>query len=117
MFNRSTRRSFSKLRISAHSLMIEKGHHFSPKIQPQDRLCKLCNLNDIEDEFHFIMKCPFYNNLRFNLFSVIGETIDINNLSDNEIFISIMGACDYDCILPVIKYVNLAFELRLSFDI
>ena len=23
-----------------------------------------CNLNDVEDEYHFILKCPYYNDLR-----------------------------------------------------
>ena len=26
--------------------------------------CTLWNLNDIEDEFHFVFKCPFYSLLR-----------------------------------------------------
>ena len=30
----------------------------------ENRLCTFCNQNDIEDEFHFILKCPFYSNLR-----------------------------------------------------
>jgi len=31
------------------------------KINRQDRKC---NLNDIEDEFHFVLVCPEYINLR-----------------------------------------------------
>lgn len=27
----------------------------------------MCNQNDIEDEFHFIFKCPFYEELKRNL--------------------------------------------------
>ena len=26
----------------------------------------MCNLNDVEDEFHFILRCPAYNDLRKN---------------------------------------------------
>ena len=48
--------------------MIEKGQHFNPKIQPCDRLsCTLCNLNEVEDEFHFIMACPFFNDIQKKL--------------------------------------------------
>jgi hypothetical protein len=117
MFHRSLRAPFSKLRISAHSLMIEKGRHYTPKIEPQDRLCKLCNLNAVEDEFHFMMICPFYSDLRSKLLTDINEISDVDNLSDNEIFLFLMGATDYDCILPVIKFVKSAFESRISFDI
>ena len=28
------------------------------------RLCSMCNLNDIEDEFHLTLRCPAYNDLR-----------------------------------------------------
>ena len=24
----------------------------------------MCDMNDVEDEYHFIVKCPFYTNLR-----------------------------------------------------
>ena len=30
----------------------------------QLRVCILCDHNDIEDEFHFILKCPFYSDIR-----------------------------------------------------
>ena len=28
------------------------------------RVCTLCDHSDIEDEFHFILNCPFYSDLR-----------------------------------------------------
>ena len=33
-------------------------------IDRDQRKCILCNLNDIEDEFHFVLKCPYYNDVR-----------------------------------------------------
>ena len=30
--------------------------------------CELCNVRDIEDEFHFTLICPFYNDLRPKFF-------------------------------------------------
>ena len=41
---------------------IEIGRH--NKIDRQDGKCIICNLNDIEDEFHFVLVCPDYTNLR-----------------------------------------------------
>ena len=32
----------------------------------QDRLCTLCEFNEIEDECHFLFKCSLYNDLRNN---------------------------------------------------
>ena len=30
----------------------------------QQRICNLCELNEIEDEFHFLFKCTLYNDCR-----------------------------------------------------
>ena len=42
--------------------MIEKGRYLN--LERNQRVCSMCNLNDIEDEFHFILRCPAYNDLR-----------------------------------------------------
>ena len=97
--------------------MIEKGRHFNPKIQPCDRLCTLCNLNEVEDEFHFIMACPYYNNIRTKLLSGFKEMYDTDHLSDKDIFLLIISTDEYDCISLVLNYVNSAFLLRSSHDI
>ena len=34
----------------------------------EDRKCTLCRLNDIEDEYHFTLICPIYNDLRKEYF-------------------------------------------------
>ena len=76
--------------------MIEKGRHVTPKIQPQDRICKLCDLSLVEDEFHSIMKCPFYSTLRNNLLSKLSDIYNLDSMSNNEVFTRIMGVSDYD---------------------
>ena len=66
---------FTKLRISAHDL-IETGHYTKPKKTPvENRLCRFCKSNKIEDEPHFILHCPFYNDLRNALFSNLDNNI------------------------------------------
>ncbi|MCG8074808.1 MAG: hypothetical protein JAY75_01015, partial [Candidatus Thiodiazotropha taylori] len=55
--------SLSKLRLSAHRLEVEMGRWVRPnKIPYNDRKCKLCNR--LEDEFHFLLECPLYSDLR-----------------------------------------------------
>ena len=53
----------AKFRMSAHNLLIEEGR-YSVDLPREHRLCRFCSLNDIEDEFHFILVCPLYGNLR-----------------------------------------------------
>ena len=44
----------------AHNLAIEQGRHTNTPIN--NRNCKLCH-SDIEDEFHFVMKCPHFHDI------------------------------------------------------
>ena len=59
--NRKYRQILSKIRISSHQLAIENSRHIN--IEPNQRKCPLC-ISDIEDEFHFILICPAYIDLR-----------------------------------------------------
>ena len=60
--NRKNRNVIAKLRLSSHKLFVETGRH--RQIPRQDRTCILCNIDDVEDEYHFILICPFYNTIR-----------------------------------------------------
>ena len=62
MQNRKFRNALAKLRLSLHQLSIETGRHRN--IDRPNRKCTVCNLNDIEDEFHFTLICPAYEDLR-----------------------------------------------------
>ena len=61
----NSRNLLTKLQISAHDLLIETGRYTKPKKTPvENRLCRVCKSNNIEDEPHFILHCSFYNDLR-----------------------------------------------------
>ena len=59
--NRKFRNVTAKLRLSLHN-WIETGWH--RQIPRQDRKCSLCSIDDVENEYHCILICPFYNNIR-----------------------------------------------------
>ena len=46
------RKLFTCMRLSSHQLEIEMGRYSD--IDRKDRLCKFCNQNAIESEYHFI---------------------------------------------------------------
>lgn len=49
--------------MSSHRLHIESGRWTKPIRTPiNERTCQICNL--LEDEFHFIIECPLYSELR-----------------------------------------------------
>ena len=60
--NTKFQKEITKIRTSSHTLNIEKGRYRN--IERNDRKCTLCDRNDIEDEFHFSLLCPFYADLR-----------------------------------------------------
>ena len=55
------KKQICRIRLSSHNLFIESGR--SQNIPRSERICQLCN-SDIEDEFHFVLKCPVYCDLR-----------------------------------------------------
>ena len=52
---KSDRSNIAKLRICAHNLEIEKGRYFQKN--RTERICKICNDLEIEDENHFLWQC------------------------------------------------------------
>jgi hypothetical protein len=50
------------IRICAHNLEIEKGRYF--QINRTERICKICNDLEIEDENHFLWQCEKYRKER-----------------------------------------------------
>ena len=58
--------SLSRFRTSSHDLKIESGRYNStPR---QRRLCRSCSMNKVEDEYHFLLVCPKYRELRLKYF-------------------------------------------------
>ena len=52
--------------MSSHRLRVETGRWERPKLPREQRFCYICE-SKIEDEFHVILECPIYNDLRRKL--------------------------------------------------
>jgi hypothetical protein len=59
------RQIYTKFRCRSSRIPIESG--ICSGIQRQDRLCSLCAINEVGDEFHYIFICPFFKNDRILL--------------------------------------------------
>lgn len=53
--------ALTRLRTSSHALAVEIGRHGRQKKPLEERLC---SCKEIEDEEHFLLKCPHYDNIR-----------------------------------------------------
>ena len=66
LLDKKFRISLSKFRLSSHNLAIETGHYES--IPRNERKCIFCSLNVVESEYHLLLVCPFYIELRRKYF-------------------------------------------------
>ena len=81
--------AISKLRLSNHDLMIEKGRH--SKIVKTQRFCSFCK-DSVETEQHFLLHCPTFICTRTKLFNDVGAIIPhFNGLIDNAKFVCLLN--------------------------
>ena len=66
--NEMLRRHLSAFRLVSHHLEIEMGRHNIPREQ---RLRKICNMQQTESEYHFLLVCPAYHDLWINVLTML----------------------------------------------
>ena len=87
------RTALTKLRLSNHMLMIEKGRH--QNLDRNLRFCPFCP-NVIEDEMHFLLKCTPYQHLRSEFLCKAKKCIPSLSLkSDIQSFCALMIETPY----------------------
>ena len=60
--NSSLRIATSKIRLSSHLFLIERGRWGRNRLQREERKCVVCGT--IEDEFHVLVECGRFSNER-----------------------------------------------------
>lgn len=109
--NKNCRRAFTKVRVSAHTLAVETGRYTKPKTERHMRICRYCNLGQIEDETHFLVTCPLYQE-RCNLRTQISAICpNFSTLGPDAQTLYLLSAEGQICNL-VAKYCYDAFETR-----
>ena len=104
------RQTVTKIRLSDHLLNIETGRRHN--IKTENRLCKFCNTNSVEDEFHFIISCNKYSSLRNALFSKLSKNDNnFSKLSPDEKFIYIINLKSNS--EDILTYINKCYHLRI----
>ena len=98
------RKALAKLRCSAHNLNNEIGRYKNDEF---GKLCNFCLTTQKyieEDEFHFVMQCPNYSELRAKYIST--ECTNIYN------FVNLMTSKDITVLLNLAKFVFYAYQKR-----
>ena len=105
--NVKTRVAVTKMRISCHLLPIESGRY--KKIPRVERLCPLCNRSEIDDEFHYLLKCSHSSLSHIRgifLESLYLINSNFTNMSCKALFLYIMSMCDENVINLSASYIE-----------
>ena len=73
VLNFKVRRCYSQFRLGVHDLEIERGRYRPKPLPIAERLCKLCSLQAVEDEKHFLVECPLYMKQRKRLYKMLAD--------------------------------------------
>lgn len=84
---------------------MERGTHNI--IDKVTRACNLCNVNIVEDEYHFILTCPFYTNSKQRFIPD-----KLYPPATCRKFIMLMASTNYKVIKKLVMYLYNALILR-----
>lgn len=102
------RKTFARFRCSNHDLMIEKGRYMN--IERELRYCPICLSNGlyvVETEYHFLLECNEYEEIRQTLFDdiwLMRKTMTTFN--------KIMSSSEERIIYKVANFLHKALEKR-----
>ena len=105
ILNGKPRILMSKFRCSSYKLMIEQGRYMN--IERNMGICKNCNSGIVEDEYHVLLACPAYRDLRQKYFKKFFYTWPSSNK-----FKILMTTKSTNVIKNVAQYIVKAFERR-----
>ncbi len=105
--SRRQRSLLAQFRAGILPLHIETGRFKGKDIT--ERICFVCNSDEVEDEFHFLSKCTKYINVRNVMYNnVIGKKPEFEQMNDNDKFVYLMK---YEWKL-VSVYIDKAWNIR-----
>ena len=76
LFSKAKRSILCQLRCGVLPLALETGRYTNTPVD--QRLCRLCNLNQIEDESHFVCQCTLIKTMRTELYLHISSIYPTN---------------------------------------
>lgn len=99
--------TLSRFRTSSHNLNIETGRY--ENLPREQRICKSCNMKKVETEYHFLLVCPRYRELRIKFFKPY--YCHWPNLFKFE---TILASKSKKTIFALSKYLYCANQIRIS---
>ena len=103
----------TKFRISAHKLEIETGRYTNVAVE--NRICKCCALQHVENEQHFLLKCPLYAMPRTVYLSTVSSIVKhFDDLTLHDQFVYLMSSENDEIISATGNFIHQCNSLRLK---
>ena len=100
-----------KFRIGNHKLRIKIGRY--DQIPRVNRLCPICESNQIEDEYHFLIYCNKYSILRNNFYKTMEHIFPtFKELSSLQAIGELMTSLNHHINIQLAKFISSCFDLR-----
>ena len=110
--NKKFRIAMTKYRISAHKLPIESGRYKG--INRDNRICKLCNTNDLGDEKHYMFHCShesFTEHREMFFKALFTYAPNLQGLSNDELFRLIFSSIDFFVLSNLARFLFYILEI------
>ena len=105
----------TKLRLSNHRLAIETGRYMRPYRRPGERICPICK-NEVEDEKHFLISCPYYQIERRSLFGCLDKdfNVPVAKMTKEDLFLLLINPPKNNVQLQkvITKHIYDCYEMR-----
>ena len=113
------RSALAKLRLSAHTLQIETGRFSKIKTPRNKRFCLYCktlNISTVENEIHFVITCPLYNEERKQLLDPVSRNFpNTASLNEENLYIWLMSQEDNETTRLLANFCRKSFNQRKDF--
>ena len=82
---RNERSVLAQFRLGILPIRIKTGRFIGERIE--DRLCRMCDQNQIENEIHFMFHCSLYNEIRHTVLSCLYEETIISKTDNEKLYV------------------------------
>ena len=98
-----------EIETGRYTPIYDKHTKLNQKRHPLERLCALCELGSSEDEVHFFLLCPLYQDLRLHLIGTFSTSnSSFSSLSNYDKVLYLVQNCQHE----VMNYELKAWERR-----
>ena len=134
--NRNQRAQLSRIRVSSHTLAVERGRWTKPVTPIHERFCDYCSSSvpepvnptpssasqpppdrQVDTELHFLIQCPKFKAERNIVFSEMSKFVrSFDQFSDQEKFVTMLCPTEAQSAKLINRFIKTMFDARSKID-